>query len=366
MSVDDILRKRRLRMRIKNKDIAEKLGISTTAVSLAINNRPGVSEETRRKVMQLINQSMASNLEQVPFGNGQNGSILLSVHKKHGHVINDKPFFANLIETIQQEAMKSSYMLTLTHYTPEQDIREYIDYIRQLDIDGMLLMATEMDYEDLAYYKELDVPMVLVDGSFDLSDVDSVALDNQTAIFRAFDYAYRMGHRDIGFLKGSTYINNFGHHFDGFAKGIREYGLKDRNHPVISLPCTIEGAYTEMCRFLENPPDDFKMPTIFLADLDYISLGAMQALKEKGWRIPEDISMIGYDDVSACEIFDPPLTTTRVNRDDIGRLAVQRLVERLKNPGNYYITMQVSSELIIRQSVKNLNPDDTSPDLPDV
>ena len=101
-------------MRIKNKDIAEKLGISTTAVSLAINNRPGVSEETRRKVMQLINQSMASNLEQVPFGNGQNGSILLSVHKKHGHVINDKPFFANLIETIQQEAMKSSYMLNIS------------------------------------------------------------------------------------------------------------------------------------------------------------------------------------------------------------------------------------------------------------
>ncbi|MDD3403716.1 MAG: LacI family DNA-binding transcriptional regulator [Hespellia sp.] len=346
-------------MRIKNKEIAEKLGISVTAVSLAINNRPGVSEETRQKVIQLINESLS--LSPAPHstinysGNNSVGSILLSVHKKHGHVINDKPFFSNLLETCQQEAMKSNYALTIAHYIPGQNIDEYIEYIRSLKIDGIVVMATEIDNDDLSHYRSLNIPLVLLDGSFDLADVDSVALDNQTAIFRAFDYGYQLGHRNIGFLKSEVFINNFGHHFDGFMKGIRTYNLDEYNHPVIELPCSIEGAYNQMKEFLANPPANFQMPTLFLADLDFIALGAMQAIKEAGYSIPDDISFIGYDDVSACEIFDPPLTTTRVNRMDVGRIATRRLIQKMNRTENYYTTTQVSSELIIRKSVKNIN-----------
>lgn len=342
-------------MRLKNKDIAKKLGISTTAVSLALNNKPGVSEETRRNVLRIINESVSQSYQNFDKEKKEHGTILLVVHKKHGYVINDKPFFSDLVETIQQEAMRESYTLTLAHYMPGQNIDDLIAYIQKLSIDGMIIMATEMDSEDLEHYRKIDVPIVLLDSSFDLADVDSVALDNQTAIFRAFDYGYRMGHRNIGFLKSSVYINNFGHHFDGFMKGIREYNLEEYNHPVITLPCCIDSAYKEMMKFLANMPEDFKMPTLFLADLDYIALGAMQALKEFGYRIPDDVSVIGYDDISACEVFDPPLTTTKVNRMDVGRLAMERLVQKINNPGNYYTTTQVSSQLIIRKSVKDIN-----------
>lgn len=338
-------------MKLKNADIAKMLGISKTAVSLALNNRPGVSEETRRKVFELVNANVNKSL----YVDGTtNKTFLLCIHKKHGEVINDKPFFTELIESIQQEAMKQAYLLTLIHYMPGQNMQEYINYIASMPIDGMLVLATEMDYEDLQYYKQVKVPMVLIDGSFELADVDSVELDNQAAIFRAFDYAYQQGHRDIGFLKSSTYINNFGHHFDGYMKGIREYGLEKSNHPVISLPCSIDGAYKKMKEFMKNKPKDFIMPSIFLADLDFIALGAMQALKEFGYSIPEDISFIGYDDVSACDIYEPALTTTRVNRTDLGRLATERLIQIVNNPLPFYICTQVSSVLVIRKSVKSL------------
>jgi len=342
-------------MRIKNTEIAEKLGISKTAVSLAINNKPGVSEETRQKVLKMISDSLADTVPSAGKSTVSSGSILLSVHKTHGKVINDKPFFSNLVETIQLEAMRADYLLTITHYMPGQNIEQYMNYIQSLNVNGIIVMATELDQDGLNSYMKLNIPMILLDATFDLADVDSVALDNQRAIFRAFDYGYRMGHREIGFLKSSTFINNFGHHYDGYVKGIREYGLEDSNHPVISLPCTMEEAYLEMKEFLKHPPKGFKMPTLFLADLDYIALGAMKAVKEAGYKVPEDVSFIGYDDVSACEISDPPLTTTRVNRGDVGRIVMNRLIHKLKEPSDFYTTTQVSSKLIIRESVADRN-----------
>ena len=93
------------------------------------------------------------------------------------------------------------------------------------------------------------------------------------------------------------------------------------------------------------------MPTLFLSDLDHLALGAMKALKEFGYRIPEDISLIGYDDISACEISEPPLTTVGVNTLDIGRIAVDQLIHRMKEPGDYHVTITVSSKMILRESV---------------
>ena len=344
-------------MRLKNKDIAEKLGISTTAVSLALNNRPGVSEETRRKVLELVNATATEAIQNMSQEEDMTGrSVLLSVHKKHGMIINDKPFFSDIVENVQQELLARSYSMILTHYTPDQEMEHYVQYINSLPVAGTIIMATELDQADLECYKKLKTPIVLMDGSFDLQDVDSVSLDNQTAVFRSFDYAYQMGHRNIGYLKSSVFINNFGHHFDGFLKGIHAYHLEQSNHPVIPLPCNVEDAYLEMDRFLSAPPAGFTMPSIFLADLDYIAVGAMRALKEHGYRIPEDVSMIGYDDVSVSAACEPPLTTTRVNHAEIGKIAVRVLLDRLANPRKCTTTTQVSSELILRSSVKKLIP----------
>ncbi len=339
-------------MRLKNKDIAQKLGISTTAVSLALNNRPGVSETTRRQVLELVNDIASEAVQTLNEETDlPNRSILLSVHKKHGHIINDKPFFSDIIETAQQELIRLSYNMILSHYVPGQSMPQYIQYIKTLPISGIIIIATEIDKEDLSYYKQLSVPIVLMDGSFDFEEIDSVTLDNQASILRAFDYAVKMGHKNIGYLASATYITNFEYRMDGFIKGIRKYHLEDYPHPTVKLPCHVQGAYEEMNAFLDHPPKGFEMPTIFLSDLDFIALGAMNALKEHGYRIPDDVSLIGYDDVAISAISSPPLTTTRVNHMDIGRFAAKVLLDRIANPRTCNTTLHVSSELIIRNSV---------------
>ena len=350
-------------MKLKNKEIAEILGISTTAVSLAINNRPGVSQETRAQVLKLLNDSLNETTSPFPTqkntasaGGNFKGTMLMSVHKKTGAVINDKPFFSELVEYAQQQAMAMSYLFSIANYLPGQDLGSYMDYIRSMNPSGIIVMATEMDEDDLRAYQSLDLPLVIVDATFDLGDVDTVSLDNQTAIYRAFNYAYGMGHREIGFLKSSFPIQNFEHHMDGFVKGLRQWDLMDGNHPVITLSPYIEQAKADMDRFLDDLPDDFKMPTLFLADLDYLALGAMKSLQDHGYRVPEDVSVIGYDDVPAAAISNPPLTTTRVNHGDSGRIAATVLADIIeKKDRGFRSYTQISSQLVIRESVKNLN-----------
>ena len=342
-------------MKITNKEIARQLGISVTAVSLAIHNHKGVSEETRARVMQLIQEHSDNRDTKQPPAPGPDRLLLLSIHKVHGKIINDKPFFTNMIESIQQKAMQNSCLLSLANYIPGQDIGKYLEYIQSLHPMGIIVVATEMTREDARLYQKLPIPIVYMDASFDLLDEDSVILDNQSGIFRAFDYAYQMGHRDIGYLQSDTEIPNFVHRLDGFYKGLREYGLMENLHPVIQLPCDVEGAYREMKRFLTELNNHCQLPTIFLSDLDYIAIGAIQAFKECGYRIPEDISIIGYDDMPMCEVIEPPLTSIHVNTTDIGKLAAKRLLQKIKNPDDYHLTTLISSRLVKRASVLDRN-----------
>lgn len=341
--------------RIKNKDIASELGISTAAVSLAINNKPGVSDETRRKVLAMIEAGGGGNVSVTSQRTvGKNNTLLFVVHKRHGEIIIDKPFFSDLIESVQMEATRHNYTMMVSHYTWALDLHSYVDSLNDLKPAGIVLLATEMLSEDLSEYKRLAAPFVLLDSAFDTEEFDCVSIDNQNAILRAFEYAYSMGHRDVGYLRSSVYINNFDHRFDGYLKGIRLYNLEHRNHPVFSLHSNVEMSYQQMRNILEHRPSNLGMPTCFLSDLDYIAIGAMSALKEFGYRIPEDVSVIGFDDVTSCEIYQPPLTTMRVNRTDIGRIAVTTLLERVHTPHSYYTQTYVSSDLIVRDSVKRI------------
>ena len=338
-------------MRLKNKDIARMLGISATAVSLAVNGRPGVSVDTRRKVLELVNERTAAAMADAC----GDRSLLLVVHKETGDVINDLPFFSNLVETVQAEAHRLGFPLTLVHRLPGQDFDEHLEYVRGLGVDGMVLEATELGEAHLRRYLDLELPTVLLDGYFDLVSVDAVTLDDQTSMLRAYAHAAEMGHSAIGFLAGKPRIKNFEHHMDGFRKGVERFGHAAANHPVIELPCQLEAAYDAMRGFLAQPPDGFAMPTCFLADLDNIAVGAMRAVQDAGYAVPGDVSFVGYGNTSASLICRPSLTSTQINMYDSGRMAVQRLADMLDHPERHAVsTTFVSSELVLRDSVRRL------------
>lgn len=351
-------------IRIKNIEIAKALGISTAAVSMVMNNKPGVSEGTRKRVQEYIAQRQQQSLVSVvptsnvssidhPIGSVglANQVIILCIHKSHGNIIIDKPFFSKMIEAIQTEAMQYGYSLVIVHNDSISNMNEYRQHLLSLRPSGIILLTTEMLEDDLVFYQDLNLPLVLLDGHFDCYPADSVTIDNATSILRAYKYAHDMGHKNIGYMKSSVWISNFEHRFDGFQKGIRMFEDNDASPLVLSLAPNIEDAYHDMCSYLDEHGTNLKLPTCFICDLDYIAIGAMRAMKEHGIRIPDDVSLIGFDDIEASQICTPALTTISLHQNVIGMEAVRLLQQTITGQKNCFVDMQIASDFIIRDSV---------------
>lgn len=338
--------------KLKNKDIAEALGLSTAAVSMVLNDKPGVSDDTRRKVLKYYHDH--ADPSPLTVARSSKKALIFEIFKKSGEIVIDKPFFSEMMASIEIEAKKQGYVLIVTHYDPSMDIDEHIEQINSQGAAGVIILATEMTNEYYPHYEKLDVPYVLLDGYLDDYPCNSVTLDNSNAIYRAYQYAYDMGHRNIGYLKCSTDIPNFTHRLDGFFKARRELepDLLSTNPIIYTVPGNLEGSNAAMKTILED--SDNLMPTCFIADLDFIAIGAMMAMRDHGMQVPDDISIIGFDDIEFSAISSPPLTSFHLHQKTLGKYAVKMLLEEIQSPTTLLKNIRVSSELIIRKSVKNL------------
>lgn len=342
--------------KLKNKDIASALNISTAAVSMALNNKPGVSKETRQKVLAYYMQhSEASPLMDA---GAAAKTLIFDIHKNSGDIIIDKPFFTEIMSSIEATAKEHGYLLMVSHYDPSTDLDEHIAALNAQGASGLLLLATEMTADALLHYKKLGIPYVLLDGFIDSIPCDAVTLDNGNAIFRAYEHAFHMGHRNIGYLKCSTEIPNFVHRFDGFLKARRmfEPELCCLKPVVFTLPANLKGSNLGMKKILSDLPEGFTLPGCFVSDLDFIAIGAMMAFRENGYAVPDDISVIGYDDIEFSAISSPPLTTIHLHQRTLARTAVDLLVNKIQNPSPIFRHIQIGSELIVRDSVKRKLP----------
>lgn len=340
--------------KLKNKDIASALNLSTAAVSMALNNKPGVSKETRQKVIAYYMEHSESS--PLMDANAISKTLIFDIYKNSGDIIIDKPFFTEIMASIEATAKEHGYLLMVSHYDPDTDLDEHIADLNAQGASGLLLLATEMTDTALLHYKKLSIPYVLLDGFIDSIPCDAVTLDNSGAIFRAYEYAFRMGHRNIGYLKCSTEIPNFIHRFDGFLKARHTFEpeLICQEPIVFSLPANLKASNLNMKKILSDLPESSALPSCFISDLDFIAIGAMMAFRENGYAVPDDISVIGYDDIEFSTISFPTLTTIHLHQRTLARTAIDLLVKKIQRPSPSFQHIQIGSELIVRDSVKKL------------
>lgn len=330
-------------------DIAKLAGVSPGTVSNALNNKKGVSNETKEKIIKIAEEMgyYRSNSK------GETKVIRFIVFKKHGYVVSDTPFFSALIEGIERECRAEGYEMLVSHIIHKEDNNEEIqEIIKQEQVAGLLLLATEMDEEDLQPFKNLSIPIILLDNYFKGVDFDYVLMNNTKGAYQVVKYLIQNGHAEIGCLGSSKVINNFNYRYEGFKEALTEANLKVNSEYELFLEPTLEGAYKDMKKILENK--SLKLPTAYFALNDIIALGAIRAMKESEISIPEQVSVVGFDDMPFCEISSPRLTTVRVHKQYIGKMAIKRLIQKITEKDEIKLKIEINTDVVVRDSVKKL------------
>lgn len=313
-------------MNISSKELARILNLSPATVSMALNNKPGISEATRSLVLETA-RSYGYHEKKSSRPSGRN-IIHFIIYKKHGAVVADTPFFSQVIEGINQQCRLENCDLQISYFYEYGDIEAQLSELRALPQSGILLLGTEIAPENLRYFQDFGLPIVLLDCYDDMMDIDSVLINNVQGAYRATSWLLEAGHTRVGYLKSRVEISNFRERADGYYKALRTHGIST-SHPYVHAVTPIaEEAYQELISLLSEGPE---LATAYFADNDIIAAAAIRAFRQKGYRIPEDISIIGFDDMPFCQLIDPPLSTMHVQKESLGAQAVLRLNARIRH-----------------------------------
>jgi len=341
-------------MSLKAKDLAEILGISPATVSLVLNNKPGISEATREKVINKVHELGYSNLLNKITPNGKNIGFI--IYKRHGHIISESPFFSLIIESIDNTAKKYGYNLMVMHVDRTQYIEQDLIRVKNSECEGLIIFATEMQNEDLEFFADIQMPYVLLDNCIIDEPIDSVSINNSYGTLEAVRYLLENGHKKIGYLQSKIFINSFSERKKGFFSALEKFGIQPLEKYVFEVGYPEDIAYKDFKEILSNTSD---IPTALFADNDLIAYGAIRALKEFGYKIPEDVSIIGFDDRPICLFVEPKLTTINVPKDIFGSTVVETLINKLNNislgKNESFVKIEIGTQLIERDSVTKVN-----------
>lgn len=334
-------------MKITAKELAEKLNLSAAAVSIALNGKPGVSTETRKLILDAA-EKYGYDLTRISEKKRTTGTVYFCIYKKHGAVVGDTPFFSEVSEGIAAGCKKAEYRMKVTYLYEDGELDREIEEIQFSDCVGMILLGTEMTSEDFKHFAHLPFPVVLLDNSMEGVACDCVLMDNVLGAFQAASFLIKHTGKQPGYLHSFYPISNFNEREEGFYKAIHTHGLSSSGSIVHQLPPSVDGACTDMLELLKK---GVPIASAYFADNDWIAIGAIKAFKKIGYRIPEDVSVIGFDDVPFCTVIEPSLTTIHVHKRSMGETAVSHLLKRLKEPNTPPAKIRLGTELVLRHSV---------------
>jgi len=326
------------------REIASIAGVSPATVSLVLNNKKGVGAATRIRVRRILDEYgyiLAQSAKKT-----ERCSIQFIKYRTHGMAVEENQgFIASIIDQVESECRHFSYDLVMRACTAKTVEAVFRD-IAVLPPDGIILLGTEFDREYFHLLQDVKVPIVVLDNSMRYEAVDSVVMDNAGIAGTAVRYLHELGHRKIGYLKTSVDVSNLRERYMGYLDALEALCLTPPE-PVRLTP-TLNGAYRDMKDLLAA--GEYKPGGAVFADNDSIAIGASRALQEAGYRIPQDISIIGVDDIPYSSVTMPALTTMRVSRSTLGILVVDIIRKRMIHPDWPAMQLQINGQLIVRDS----------------
>ena len=336
-------------MALRARDIAKMLGVSTSTMSLVINNKPGVSDAKRQEILQKIQELDCGYL--LRDVRKERASIGFVVYKRKGSIVDESPFFSYFLEGITERLKNLNYNLTMLYMSSNMSRAEQEQVIKNAHCEGFILFAVEMLYEDMQVFKDSRYPFVMLDNSFMVNDVDTVAINNASGIRTAVNHLIQRGHRRIGYIRSKVIINAFTDRFSAYRHTLTKAGLPINDDDVAWVRYSDMEARQDMRQYAESAAS---LPTAFVSDNDLVACGAMKGLQDAGYSIPEDVSIIGFDDRPIAAMSTPQLTTMMVPKDVFGNNCVDLLINKIRTPRPYAIKMEIGTILVERESVRKI------------
>ena len=330
------------------KDIARLAQVSTSTVSHVINKSRFVSEE----ISQRVNQA-AQELNYRPSALAR--SLKVNRTKTIGMLVttSTNPFFGEVVKGVERSCYQQGYNLILCNTEGDNlRMRESINTLLQKRVDGLILMCSSLEGERIEVFEQYpDIPVVVMDWGPMLFTSDKIQDNSLRGGYLAAKHLIDNGHTDIGCITGPLVKHQAQMRYEGYKRALNEVGLNFNSDWIIESDFECEGGYEAFNKMYQNGP----LPSAVFVCNDMMALGVINAANEKGVAIPEQLSIIGYDDIHIAKFMTPSLTTIHQPKYRLGKAAVEAVLKKLADALCEAQIVQLEPTLVERSTVKRLN-----------
>lgn len=326
------------------KDIARKAGVAPSVVSRALNNKYGVKSSTKELILKL-----AEEMNYYP--NTAARSLVTRKTGTIGIMMADisEPFYSQIIKGMEYIANQTGYTLLFSNsYESIEHNRVLHKMINAERVDGLVIVGSNIQEKNFSMTLiEQEIPFVLVERNFSDPRVNCIWVDNIEGAYLATKYLIEKGRRKIAHIAGNLYFQVTLDRIEGYKKALREAKIDYSEELIVSGNYVWQSGYETMKDILRHHP---QCDSVFIAS-DTMAYGALQAIAEAGLSVPDDIAVIGFDDLEFSRLTNPPLTTVHQPRYEMGKKSLELLVALLRNKKENGVKICLKPELVIRRSV---------------
>jgi DNA-binding LacI/PurR family transcriptional regulator len=326
------------------KDVARLAGVSMATVSRVLTRPELVNPATRDRV-----RNAADALHYRPSRVARRLRRQTARANLLGLIVPDiqNPFFADVVRGVENVAQQHGYMVFLGNSDEDRAKEQrYLELMRAESVDGLTLLPSSDIEPIVAEFASAGIPVVCVDRRLPTVNVDTVIADNVRGAYEAVEHLLRVGHRRIGFLQGRAQLSTSRERRQGYRRALEAAGLEFDDALVREGDSRPESGRTLTHELLTQE----RPPSALLVGNNPMTLGALEAIHRLGLRIPEDVAIIGYDDMPWALAFEPPLSAVRQPGYEIGRRATELLLQRIADPTRSTTLLLLQPELVVRRS----------------
>ncbi len=326
-------------------NVAAEAGVSFGTVSRVINNDVHVKKETRQRVLETMQRlGFVANRQARSLAGGKSNTI--------GVLVPDlgTSYIGEIIRGIDAELSLSNLDLILytTHRTASKE-SSYVANLATGMVDGLLLVLPRSPADFIGNLTQRNFPFVLIDHQGAGRDCPAVGATNWQGAYNATEYLIKSGHKRIGFITGSMDLGCSVDRLDGYRSALRTYHIPEPHELVYEGDFFQLDGYAGASSLLDLPDP----PSAIFASNDVMAMGVMDAVRTRGLRVPQDVSIIGFDDIPQASLMHPALTTVNQPLEKMGRVATQMLLNMLKNPEKPADRIELPTQLVVRDSCTN-------------